>query len=87
MRSCRFTSQMASSARHQMSLLILLWTVLGGITSDQRGYYYYWTDPLPTQIQSHLRLYPVLQSSSSHTPVEQVDKKTDCASSLIKLCI
>ena len=30
-----------------LNLVNLLWTVLGGITSD-----YYWTDPLPTQIQS-----------------------------------
>ena len=30
-----FTSQMVSSSSHQMALLILLWTVLGGITSDQ----------------------------------------------------
>ena len=30
-----FTSQMASSARHEMSLLILIWAVLGCITSDQ----------------------------------------------------
>ena len=26
-------------------------------------------------------------NTSSHTSVEQVDKKTDCASSLIKFCI
>ena len=69
-----------------MSLLILLWRVLGGIISDQfRGEV---TTTPPTQIQSHLCIHILLYNLAPfHTPVEQVVKKTDCASSLIKLCI
>ena len=91
MRRWGFTSQMASSARHQMSLFILIWAVLGGVTSDQF--------PREATTSTGLTLYllrynitpaytyPVVQYSSSHTSVEQVDKKTDCASSLIQFYI
>ena len=70
-----------------MSLLILLWTVLGGITSDQRGYHYYWTYLLATQIQSHVPIHILFYNLAPPIPQWNRSIKTDCASSLIKLII
>ena len=68
-----------------MFLLILLWAVLGCIALTSFHERLLLVLDLPTTYSDTITpayTCPVVQSSSSHTLVEQVDKKTDC-----KFCI